>query len=294
MPLWFGRQKNPCTGLGKPRGFQEVQASGISLQSAHECGEVVSATHRLPFTPQEILLVLICIRSGVDPRTIVRPEGLCKWKFQMTPLGIEPATFRLNQLRRHGSLFGRRSGAPRRKRVSFQIRQTKIVLTQQDIILRKIKATCFSTMQTLYEMFCNVLGSDCIHILKYVKLPVFSSTHCQWHVFLFLVASCQDQRDALFYMTWYPKASKLGDDEMCAGLRWTALYNFLQAYQSKRMISDDAMLTQINFWNIWLTDKVKWVTLQEPKRNFACVSANAWELFCSSACYGNLRSVPPL
>jgi len=35
MPLWFGRQKNPCTGLGSPRVFQEVEASRISVQSAH-------------------------------------------------------------------------------------------------------------------------------------------------------------------------------------------------------------------------------------------------------------------
>jgi hypothetical protein len=42
---------------------------------------------------QKIFLVLISVRSLVDPRALMWPEGLWKWKNPVTPSGIEPATF---------------------------------------------------------------------------------------------------------------------------------------------------------------------------------------------------------
>jgi hypothetical protein len=58
---------------------KQVKAPGFLRQSAHEGGKVVSPTHRPPLT-QEIFLALISVRGWVDPRVIVRPEGLCQWK----------------------------------------------------------------------------------------------------------------------------------------------------------------------------------------------------------------------
>jgi hypothetical protein len=61
------------------------------MTMAQEGGKVVILTHR-PHLPQEIFLALISF--GVDPRAVVRSEGICQWKIPLTSSGIEPATSR--------------------------------------------------------------------------------------------------------------------------------------------------------------------------------------------------------
>jgi hypothetical protein len=80
---------------GQAHRVPEGWGSQISRQSAHEGSKVVSPTHRPPLPPQELFLVPIYVRGWVNPRAIVRPEGLGQWKIPMTPSGIETATFRL-------------------------------------------------------------------------------------------------------------------------------------------------------------------------------------------------------
>ena len=63
------------------------------MKMTQDGGKLVSRMHRLPL-PQEIHLIFIHVRGWVDPRAIVRPEGLCHWKIPMTPSVIEPATCR--------------------------------------------------------------------------------------------------------------------------------------------------------------------------------------------------------
>jgi hypothetical protein len=57
-------------------------------------GEFISPRRRPLFTPGWFL-VLISVRGSVDPRTIVRLEGLGQLKNPVTSSGMEPATFRL-------------------------------------------------------------------------------------------------------------------------------------------------------------------------------------------------------
>ena len=73
--------------------------SQISRKSVREGGKVVSPTHRPPL-PQEIFLVLISVRGWVDPRAIVRPEGMSnrsKWNIYIIPSEVKGQRHRAQQ-----------------------------------------------------------------------------------------------------------------------------------------------------------------------------------------------------
>jgi len=79
-----------CSGPEGPRKLRFLYYT----TTAQDGGKVVSLTHRQPLPQGNVLLVLISVRGWVDPRAMVRSEGLCQWKILMTPSGIEQATFR--------------------------------------------------------------------------------------------------------------------------------------------------------------------------------------------------------
>jgi len=77
-----------------PWGFQEVEAPRFH-DGQHMKVVRLSAVCTSCLYTQEIFLVLISVRGRVNPRAVVWPEGLCRWKIPMTLSGIKSMTLQL-------------------------------------------------------------------------------------------------------------------------------------------------------------------------------------------------------
>jgi len=92
--------------------------------------------------PQEIFPVFISVRGSVDPRAIVRPEGLCQLIMLMILSGIEPATlwlvaqFYRNVLLVNNDLVGNSTPPPALRLTFTEERPSVESLTNYVAVLR--------------------------------------------------------------------------------------------------------------------------------------------------------------
>jgi hypothetical protein len=144
--------------------------------------------------PQEIHLVLISVRGWVDPRAIVRSEGLCQRKNPMTPYGFEPATFRfVAQILNHCT-----------NAIHYKM-LTKYLHTTQ------WKCFAFYAIYTLTLNFCKVF---LIHNFGFLERPQYVAlcSTIQYRITYRIVIDCPSPHFCPFITTGYLSHVKQGDD----------------------------------------------------------------------------------